>query len=142
MSEKIPSEAQKAARFKPGESGNPEGGRRHNPDLRRLKKLTTEEVLEIGSFLLSNNIAKLQAMTDDAIQNPRSRHSSLKIWIARVVLQGSKKGDAKALELVLNRLIGKVPDKMEFPNLNKPQVIITLPDNGRSADLPPEPKNE
>jgi hypothetical protein len=118
-------------RFKPGEVSNPEGGRAVNPEMRKIRKLTTEEVVEVGSFLLSNNILALQRMTEDALANPDSEHSALKIWIARVVLTGSRKGDAYALEVVLNRLIGKVAEKMNFEGLNLPQVIVSLPSNGR-----------
>lgn len=119
--------------WKPGQSGNPTGINQ-DPQVRKIKKLTTEEVVEVGSLLLSKNIVALQHMVEDALVNPDSEHSSLKVWIARVVLQGGKKGDARALESVLNRLIGKVADKMIVDGINAPQVIVEMPSNGREVN--------
>lgn len=125
-----------ATKWKPGEVPNPTGINQ-DPRLKKIKKLTTEEVVEVGSFILSNNIVALQKIADDAITNPDSEHSALKVWIARVVVAGAKKGDAKALESVLDRLIGKVAQKMDLSGLggeNGPRIIIELPSNGRELD--------
>lgn len=113
--------------WKPGQSGNPNGARAHNKELKRLRNLTTEQVIELGSFLLDHNIIELQAIVNDAVNNPDSEHTSLKIWIAKIVLTAGKKGDAKALDLLLNRIIGKVPDKLNIGDVNSPRVIVGLP---------------
>lgn len=112
--------------FAPGVTGNPQG--KNNQELLKLRRLSSEEIIELGTFLLDNNISELQKMVDDALNNPNSHHSSLKIWIARIVLQSSKKGDAKALDIVLNRIVGKVADTIKWEGKNAPQVIVGLPE--------------
>lgn len=103
-----------ATQFKKGQSGNPLGGKLANPELRAIKRLTSIEVAEIGKLVISKNSAKLKAMIEDSANNPESKHSALKIWIATVAYKGIKKGDAHALDILLNRLIGKVKDKIEI----------------------------
>lgn len=104
---------QNLKKFQPGQSGNPLGGRLHNPELRAIKRLTAHEVAEIGSLIVSKNLSKLRAIVKDARDNPDSKHSGLKSWIAMVAIKGISKGDAHALDVLLNRLIGKVSDKVQ-----------------------------
>lgn len=85
---------------------------------------------------------ELRRMVEDALNNPESEHSALKIWIARIVLESSKRGNAKALDILLDRIVGKVPAKMELNLPNAPQVVITLPDNGRAGTASPPPPAE
>lgn len=104
----------KAYQFKKGQSGNPLGARLHNPELRAIKRLTRAEVAEIGTLIVSKNITKLKAIVKDAQKNPDSAHSALKVWIAMVALKGMTKGDAHAMDVLLNRLVGKVKDEIEL----------------------------
>lgn len=130
-----------AYRWKKGFAPNPTGINQ-DPEIKKLKRLTTKELVELGSFLLDNNIYKLQEMAEEAIKNPDSEHSSLKIWIARIILKSSQKGDARALDTLLNRIVGKVPDRVKVEDDNSPQVIVYIPDNGRTKVVEPLPSSE
>lgn len=89
-----------------GEIRNPEGGRAHNKELKAVKKLTNIEVHEVMDLVLKNG---LQAVNDIA-NDPNS--STLKIWIASIVDKGIKKGDPAALNILLDRTIGKVKETL------------------------------
>ncbi len=92
---------------KKGEIRNPLGGKAHNPELRMVKRLTAIEVAEIGSLVLKNDIAALKAIAKEQTA------STLKVMIAAVAVKVIEKGDAHALDVLLNRLIGKVKEHVE-----------------------------
>lgn len=124
----------KEHQFKPGQSGNPEGARRHDPIKRRLKKLTSVELEEIINLILLTHPNELNKVTQD---NP----VLLKTWIASIVSKAVQKGDPSILFLLLDRLLGKVQDKVnviaENHNINTDsQVVVYIPSNGREAESP------
>lgn len=97
-------------RFKPGQSGNPRGAAAHNQDMKRLRILTKGEVAEVGTMILEGNRDALQAvLTDTSV-------STLKLWFASVALKAINKGDMNSLDVLLNRIIGKVKDEIDFTN--------------------------
>lgn len=101
-------------KFKKGQSGNPQGGRLHDPFTRMIKRLTSAEVAEVGGLIIKKNITALKSIIEDAKMNPDSKHSALKVWISTIAIKGITKGDAHALDVLLNRLIGKVKDRIEL----------------------------
>lgn len=105
-------------RFPKGKSGNPLGGKLHNPVLRKIRKLTMDEVAELGAFIITKNVTELKKIIADAQKNPATKHSSLKVWFATIAIKGISKGDAYALDTLLNRLIGKVPTAVELTGKN------------------------
>ncbi len=115
MSRKLP-EKMKATQFKKGQSGNPDGARKHDPIMKQLKNLTEEEMMEIGSLVVKGSINELKAISKD----PNA--SALKCMIASVAIKTVAKGDAHALEILLCRLIGKVKDKVEINSMNNTNV--------------------
>lgn len=127
----MPASPPKEFQFKKGQSGNPSGGRAHNPELRAIKKLTAQEVAEVGALLVKGNLEGLKAVASD----PNA--SALQMMIASVAVRTIQKGDMQALDVLLNRLIGKVKDHVEVSASQGPQVIVTLPDNGRTIDDKP-----
>lgn len=98
----------KAHRFKKGVSGNPLGAKLHNPELRAIKRLTAAEVAEIGALVVSKNLVALKAV----IENPNA--SALKVWMATIAFRGIKSGNAKSLDILLNRLIGRTTEKIQI----------------------------
>lgn len=104
----------KKYQFKKGQSGNPLGGKLHNPVLRAIKRLTAAEVAEIGALILSKNFNGLKKLVEDAKSNDASKSSALKTWIATVAMKGIAKGDAHALDVLLNRLIGRSKEVIEL----------------------------
>lgn len=114
--------------FKKGQVANPIGARAQNPELRALKHLTNGELVEVGSYILENNIPALKEIIKEGEKNPESKTSALKMWMANVALKGFQKGDGSALDIFLNRIVGKVKDNIQVnTTVNRPQVVIMLP---------------
>jgi hypothetical protein len=99
-------------KFKKGQSGNPDGGRKHNPEMRKIKNLTQEELIEVGNMVIKGSTEEMRAL----VINPES--NVLQAMVARVALRTISKGDPKALETLLCRLIGKVPDIVQLNSNN------------------------
>ena len=59
----------------------------------------------------------------DAPQTP-----ALMSWVIKVILISSEKGDYTPLDSILNRLIGKVTDKLETKNTHE-HSLKALPDS-------------
>lgn len=112
--------------WKKGQSGNPQGARLHDPVARAIKNLTKAELVEVGNLVIKNDIVELRKLV-------KSKDASvLKVWIANVCLRGIERGDVAALDVLLNRLIGRVKEDIAFTT-NLPQVTINLPSNGREV---------
>lgn len=114
--------------FKKGQSGNPAGAAAHNPEIKKLKALTESELVEVGTLVVKGDVDNLRAIVKD----PKS--TAISAMMASVAIRAIAKGDSKALETLLCRLIGKVPDKVHVSGANGgPQVIVTMPSNGREV---------
>lgn len=121
----------KHSQFKKGQSGNPLGGKLQDPQLRMIRHLTKVELIEIGNLVIKNNIDELKAISKD----PNA--SVIKVMIAAVSVKVIEKGDMHSLDVLLNRLIGKVKEEIHTTGtLNIPQVRVTLPSNGREVKKP------
>jgi N-acetylglucosamine kinase-like BadF-type ATPase len=97
-----------------------------DPALRQLQTLTKEELLETATLILRGDVATLKTYA----QNPES--NVLQGMLASIVLRAIEKGDASAFDLLLNRLIGKAKDHVEYEEKLSVPVVI-LPSNGRET---------
>lgn len=93
-------------RFVKGQSGNPKGAAAHNPEVKLIRKLTHADVAEIGALILTGDMPALLKIKDDPKTTP------LKMWIAAVAIKGISRGDASALNALLDRIAGKVKDQV------------------------------
>ena len=109
----------KEHQFKKGQTGNAQGGKLHDPVIKKLKNLTEHEMIEIGSLVLKGSVDELRAIAKDG------KASALKCMMAAVAVRTISKGDPAALEVLLNRLIGKVKERLD----------VTMPSNGREAKI-------
>lgn len=100
--------------IKKGQVLNPLGGAAHSPAVKLIRRLTAAEVAELGTLLLTRNIEKLRDIDFDADNNPDSKHSALKAMIAKSCIVAYRKGDFGTVDAILNRLIGKVKEKVEL----------------------------
>lgn len=120
----------KATRFKPGNCANPKGAAAHNPQVKALRRLTEEQLIEIANVIVQGNVEQLRAISKD----PNA--SVLKTWIASIAAKGIASGDIGILETLLTRLIGSPrrditePEQASIPRV---QVRITIPSNGRES---------
>lgn len=121
-----------------GVSGNPLGLMPH-AELNAAKKLTRDELAEVGGMLVRGNYEELLKLADD----PKA--PVLRRTLANIIKRANDRGDYAALEMVLNRIVGKVKEDIEINHTNRPQVIVMLPPNSRDAkpieavDVTPQP---
>ncbi|RYF51992.1 MAG: hypothetical protein EOO38_01650 [Cytophagaceae bacterium] len=96
--------------FKKGKSGNPKGSsdRAKSRQLKQLAKLTAEEVADVGTLILGNNRKALKDLAED------KKSSVLKVWMAGLIVQSMKKGDATIFRAVLDRVVGKSLERTEL----------------------------
>ena len=120
-------EAQKAAEFKKGQSGNPFGRPPLSPHLARITKLTKDEINAL--FAKYSRMSK-EEMTA-ALQD--SKLPSLELWIASGIVNGIRTGDWYNLNLMLDRIFGKPKIDEEMQAENRPRIVIMLPQNGKEA---------
>ena len=94
--------------FKPGETGNPNGAPKIPEEIkeaRRLNKLQVEEIL--NKFL--------DWPLQDLVNFTANKNSPvLEVLVARILLEGIKKGDQFRLEFIFQRLVGKVKDEIDM----------------------------
>lgn len=91
-------------KFKKGVSGNPEGGRAHNPAIKALKKLTLETYREMIELVMTNNLTKIKKIAED----PNT--PAVQVGIATAFMKAIKAGDYNVIEQIAARIIGKIPD--------------------------------
>lgn len=106
--------------------------------MKKIRNLTEQEMIEIGSLVLKGSVDELRVIAKDGTA------SALKCMMAAVAVRTISKGDPHALEVLLNRLIGKVKERLDvnMPQVDSVQVRIMLPDNGRSSPDVPEDADE
>jgi hypothetical protein len=101
-------------RFKKGNKANPLGAGAHNKELKSIRRLSQEDIAEIGNLILEGNLDKLKEVRS----NPAS--TVLKVWICSVAINAINKGDPSALNVLLDRIVGKVKDNISLSgNINQ-----------------------
>lgn len=103
--------------FKPGQSGNPEGARKHNPIQKALKNLTVQTYREVIEAVLTGNVDNLRAMVED----PQT--SALQVGVATAFINAIKSGDYAVIERIAERIVGKIPDEL---NVNAKNINANL----------------
>ncbi len=115
--------------IKKGSVLNPIGANAHDPIKKAIKKFTNQYLIEVINMAVMGNLKGLQ----DVVKNPDS--PAIQVGVAKCLFTAISKGDWDTLESIIVRIIGKVPDKIEHSGSvdTAPQIVITLPDNGRNA---------
>lgn len=116
--------------FKKGQSGNPLGGKLHNPEIKKIKALTEKELIDVASFILSSSIGEIKTKMRD----PKT--SMLQGMVLGLALKAMSKGDASAFNALMDRLLGKVKEHVDFSGSisSSAKVLITLPSNRREPN--------
>lgn len=105
-------------------------GRGHYPvEVNLLKNLTTKELIDVGNQIVKGSVEDILKYQN----NPNA--SALQVMLAAVVARVIRKGDMQVLDILLNRLIGKVKDEIKLSGeiINPPQIVIMLPPNNRTS---------
>lgn len=109
--------------FKPGQSGNPNGRPKMPPEVKESRKLNQASVeLLLNKYLLMP-FEELKALIE------AQKCSAGDMLIATVIYKGITKGDHYRLDFLLNRLIGKVTDRIEHKGVSL--YVIEKRDGGR-----------
>jgi len=115
------------AQFKKGSSGNLKGRPRMPKELLDFKKTSYQDFLtQLQKY---GSMPKIHLIED--LKRPDT--TMFELIFGNIVLSASR-GDRDARRELLDRLWGKPKDIVdEKTESTAPQVIITLPDNGRSV---------
>jgi len=101
--------------IKKGEIRNPRGS--NNPELTRLRKMTAFEIQELISVLFRKSEKEIRLIEKN------KEEGAFRRWICKMVLVGMETADEKRMTLLLDRMVGKVSDKIQvFGPDEKPDV--------------------
>jgi hypothetical protein len=98
--------------FKPGQSGNPEGGKKHSPGLRKLRKLQTDSYVDLIQLVAFKTKEEVVQVAKDASEE------NLIGTIAQIWLIARARGDYDTIEKILSRVLGKVPENINLRSEN------------------------
>lgn len=121
-------------KWKPGVSGNPGGKSNKDAEIKAFKECTYKEFID----KLQHFGYLTQLEMKQIIQDPKTPMFDL--VFSRILFDASR-GKQYAVAVLLDRLWGKVKDTMELTATSGPQIMISLPSNGReqptSIDVTP-----
>lgn len=120
MPRKLPPEK---TRWKKGQSGNPEGARKHHPALKALKNLTLDTYRDVIEAVCSGNISLLATMA----KGDDPKMSALQVGVARAFYAAIQKGDYEVIERIAQRIVGKIPDELNVVSKNLNANVETKP---------------
>lgn len=107
--------------FKKGApSPNPKGGQLHNPVVKKLKAITNDQIAEIGTILLEGTIDELREIIRD------EQSTVMRKWLASVSLKGVVKSDYRAMNAILDRIAGKVKERVEWSSDPENPMIVKV----------------
>lgn len=117
--------------FEPGNQVN-KGMEKITSEDKQARELTTLEFMRVANQYIHSTVLELkQAMT-----HPDTK--AIDIIVIKILVKAAEHGDQNRLEFILNRLLGKVPDKIDHSSKDgsmsgQTKVVITLPENHRGS---------
>jgi len=107
--------------FKPGQSGNP-GGRPKTPqDIRDAKAADRTEFERTLHKYMHMPIEVIELRLSDP-QTP-----AIEQITGKIIIEAASRGDHMRFDFLLNRLIGKVPDKLEASgDLSIQSLVVSI----------------
>ena len=105
MSDKPKRKVPEGRRFKPGQSGNPNGRPPIPEDVKKARKLNQAEFERVVNDLIGMSVERLEQIAE-AKSTP-----VLHALIARILLKGIDERSRTELNYFVERFLGKVPDQ-------------------------------
>ena len=87
-----------------GFAPNPKGGSKRRTILSKVRRMTCEQLAEVGTMVCEGSMSEMAALRSD----PDA--PVLKVWFATLVASSMRKGDAAVYSTLMDRIVGKVPD--------------------------------
>jgi hypothetical protein len=114
--------------FVKGQIANPRGAKAHDPIKRAVKNASMREIESLFNEVLFADPKDLQKIT-------QTEPTTIKTNVVSALLSDIKKGEVKTLMHLLERIHGRVKEKIELsgPDGSAIQVMTYLPDNGRDV---------
>ncbi len=98
-------------------------------EIKQLSRLTHESYCKILDFMVRGSRSDLEAI------NSSGDATVLEAMIGSLAYRVITHGDVQAHDALMNRLIGKVKDKIEHSGDGlMPRIVIQIPSNGREAN--------
>lgn len=107
-------------KFKKGQSGNPSGRPKMPRELLEAKRLTQAKFIELTNKYLHKTKEEIAASAKDPAT------PALEIMIASIIGRAITQGDHQRLNFILDRMVGKVADKVEQHVVNHDSVESLL----------------
>lgn len=99
-------------KFKPGQSGNPAGRPPVPQEVKVIRQITRDDLIDLGLMVVKGDVPTLQLIVDGVNMpdpDPMKRPTPLQALVATSLLRAIKKGDASVLNALLDRFFGKTP---------------------------------
>lgn len=103
--------------FPKGVSGNPGGRPQLSSEEKLLRRLSKEQLVEIGSMLVQGKMSEIKKVYNED-------SSGLRAVMASAILRAYDEGDWATLDKILDRLVGKVTDNVSVDMKTKVMQIL------------------
>lgn len=107
--------------FKPGQSGNPGGGKAYPEELHSVGKITRQHMEALLSHFLTMPIDKLKEM------GKRTDIRAIDAMIVQIAIKAIVNGDTLRSNFLLDRLIGKAREEVVVHNLDYVEALKVIP---------------
>jgi len=108
-----------AGLFKPGQSGNPSGRPKMPKELKEAKTLNQIQVAQLLNKFTHMTAKQLEERFND----PNA--TTMELMICKIVHQAIKTGDQARMNFLLDRMVGKVADNVNFEGKLAVEADIT-----------------
>lgn len=119
--------------WKPGQTGNPNGGPGLPGDLREARKVNQTELERTINRLIWMTPTELAACLDTPSTPMFDR------FVGNIIKLGEEAGDERRMEFILQRIIGKVQDRIE---VKTPLPFVITRRNGDELICGAEPPKD
>lgn len=116
--------------WKPGQSGNPNGGPRLPEDIKEARKLTRAEVEGILNKYLQMDLGVLSRMAVKIQQDVKEGRDTgipmIEAMVLTLVNKAMVEGDYKRFDFLLDRIIGPVEKQIKVID-DRPKDVLPIP---------------